>query len=78
MFSALKATQSHQRHLELPFEINSASVLFDKKVTQMSEAFEGRAYQWRSFGEDYGTHLEKRKEILRILLGPEENFVAGA
>lgn len=44
----------------------------------MSEASEGREHQWRSFGEDCGTQQERAKVILRIMLGPEENFVAGA
>lgn len=52
-------------------------MLFDKKVTQMSEASEDGEYQWRSFGEDCGTEQERTKVILTIILGPEENFVAG-
>lgn len=56
-------------------------MLFDKNVAQMSEAgraSEGRDYQWRSFGEHCGTQQERTKVILRITLGPEENFVAGS
>lgn len=52
-------------------------MLFDKRVTQMSEASEGGEHQQKSF-EDRGRQQERTKVIPRGTMGPEENFVAGA
>jgi len=71
----LKVIYSHQRLLELPFGINSASVLFDKRVTQMSEVSEGREHQQRSFDEDHEAQQDMTEVIRKDT--PEENLVSG-
>lgn len=44
----------------------------------MSEVSEGGEHYWRSFEEECGTQHERTEVILRGILGPEENFVAGS
>lgn len=49
-------------------------MLFDKRVTQMSEVSEGREHQQRSFDKDHGTQQEMTEVIRKD--PPEENLVS--